>query len=124
MPRYVILQHEMPAGHERPTHWDLMLEAEGALATWALAEPPECGHTINAERLADHRLAYLDYQGPVSGDRGTVSQWDAGKYDAIAIEATQWDVSLSGRMLQGRLTLTQSAEGPKFWTAEFALGTL
>ncbi len=30
------------------------------------------GQRVNAERIADHRPAYLDYEGPISGDRGSV----------------------------------------------------
>ena len=80
MPRFVILEHDHPA-----LHWDLMLEAGDVLQTWRLAEPPAPGLAIEATALADHRLAYLDYEGPISGNRGTVSRWDAGVFtDATA----------------------------------------
>ena len=36
---------------------------------------------MDAEVLPDHRLAYLDYEGPISGDRGSVTRWDRGTYD-------------------------------------------
>ena len=32
------------------------------------------GHTVVVEQLPEHRLVYLDYQGPVSGNRGSVSR--------------------------------------------------
>jgi hypothetical protein len=83
MPRFVVLRHVTPPGHDRPTHGDFMLECGGALRTWALAEPPSPGRTIAAEELPDHRLAYLDYEGEVSGGRGSVTRWDAGTYEVL-----------------------------------------
>jgi surface antigen len=73
MPRYVILEHDHPH-----LHWDFMIEAGGVLRTWRLAEPPAPGRAVAAEPLPDHRLVYLDYEGPVSGGRGCVKRWDAG----------------------------------------------
>jgi hypothetical protein len=75
MPRFVILTHDWPF-----LHWDLMLEADAALRTWRLLEEPGPGRSVPAEPLPDHRRAYLDYEGPVSGDRGTVARWDAGEF--------------------------------------------
>ena len=80
MPRYVILEHDHPY-----LHWDLMLEADDVLQTWRLDMPPrEAGCAIDATELADHRQAYLDYEGPVSGDRGMVRRWDAGVFEEEA----------------------------------------
>lgn len=76
MPRYVILTHDHPF-----LHWDFMLEAGGVLRTWRLLDEPAAGRTGRAEALADHRVAYLDYEGPVSGGRGSVARWDHGTYD-------------------------------------------
>ena len=117
MPRYVILFHETPAGFERPTHWDLMLEFEGRLATWALAEEPAPGKAIAAEKLADHRLAYLDYEGPVTGGRGNVSRWDAGEYTPHNMEPGSWVLTLTGGKLNGELMLERDGERDRHWTA-------
>src|SRR5437764_12400592 len=75
MPRFVILEHDWPT-----RHWDLLLEAGDVLRAWRLLEEPELGQTIRAEPNADHRLMYLDYEGPVSGDRGSVKRWAAGVF--------------------------------------------
>ena len=75
MARYVILTHDHPF-----PHWDLMLEAGGVLRTWRLLSEPGPGRVVWAERLADHRIAYLEYEGPVSGGRGSVARWDYGTY--------------------------------------------
>ncbi|MFP6674307.1 MAG: hypothetical protein VB878_04445 [Pirellulaceae bacterium] len=79
--RFVILQHDTPIGHERPRHWDLMLEDDhGTLQAWAMAESPADGRRIYADALPPHRLEYLDYEGPISGDRGHVTRLFAGKF--------------------------------------------
>jgi hypothetical protein len=119
MPRFVILRHDMPAGSERGTHYDLMLEAAGVLRTWALSELPAEGNVTPAEALPDHRLAYLEYEGPVSGNRGTVTRVDEGEYEVLAESAERFQVRLAGKGLVGRLELRQSADAPKQWTASY-----
>ena len=66
MPRFVVLRHDGPQG----LHWDFMLEMGQGLATWALNREPDAAGPIPAEALPEHRLAYLDYEGSLSGDRG------------------------------------------------------
>jgi hypothetical protein len=99
--RFVILTHDHPF-----VHWDLMLEANGVLRTWRLlAEPqPEC--IIAAEPLPDHRLHYLDYEGPVSGGRGTVSRWDHGWHETRQAPQ-QTSAQVQGQRLgAGRIVFT------------------
>jgi hypothetical protein len=111
MSRFVVLRHDSPHG----LHWDLMLETGAVLATWALAEEPRPGGTCPAEGLADHRLAYLDYEGPISAGRGHVTRWDAGLYTVHEQGPTQLALTMSGARLQGRATLTRSAEASAVW---------
>lgn len=75
MPRFVILSHDWPYAH-----YDLMLESGNALRTWRLSEPPE-EEPVAAEPLADHRLDFLEYEGPLSGERGSVTRWDSGTFE-------------------------------------------
>lgn len=91
--RFVILRH---SGHG-PLHYDWMLESGEALATWRTLESPEnlaIGNTVEAGGLPDHRLAYLDYEGPVSGDRGSVERVAAGSYELIECTPVRWVVRL------------------------------
>jgi hypothetical protein len=74
--RFVILEHDHPV-----VHWDLMLDGGAALQTWRLAQAPVFDVWIDATALGDHRRAYLDYEGPVTGNRGTVKRWDAGAFE-------------------------------------------
>ncbi len=120
MPRYVILLHEMPPGGERPTHWDLMLELGGSLRTWALAAEPALETTCDAQQLADHRLAYLDYEGPVSGDRGSVTRWDAGRYHVESESDEELAVTLRGGRLVARATLLRRESDDYFWRVSFS----
>ncbi len=115
MPGYVILTHDSPDG----THWDFMLEMGPILATWALEEPPESGRTIRAKPLPDHRTAYLEYEGPISGDRGSVTQWDRGTYQLRQHDDQRLVAILSDGKLSGSVTLEQTAEEPLRWTFSF-----
>jgi len=91
MPRFVLLYHECPPSFGKPSHWDLMLERDGALLTWSLPALPSAeggegdsaAEQIAATRLADHRIAYLDYEGPISGNRGIVTRVDGGEYEVL-----------------------------------------
>jgi hypothetical protein len=111
MPRFVVLRHESPRG----LHWDLMLETGAVLASWALAEEPQRGKSFAADELAGHRLAYLDYEGPISGGRGQVTRWDGGFYAILEQGPTQLVLNMSGARLRGRVTLTRPAEASATW---------
>ena len=111
MPRFVILEHDHPL-----LHWDFMLEHDGVLKTWRLPAPPtDLPRTALA--IGDHRLAYLDYEGPVSGGRGTVKRWDAGAVDVVGISNESWSVRLHGGRWRGMATFTH--EGGQDWTCHF-----
>ncbi len=104
--RYVILRHELPlpptsscerlspAGGDstaRGSHYDVMFETDEGLLTWAVERLPSVGQPRQpALRLPLHRTAYLDYEGPVSGDRGYVHRVQAGTYCQLD-EQNAWD---------------------------------
>jgi hypothetical protein len=110
MPRFVLLRHECPAGFAKPSHWDFMLEADGMLMTWEMRELPAAwngaGETaVNATRLPDHRLAYLDYEGPVSGDRGAVQRVASGMYELLRQNEQSIRAKLDSSMFCGEIEL-------------------
>jgi hypothetical protein len=109
MPRYVILEHDHP--HR---HWDLMLEAGDVLRTWRLREPPKAAAGVPAEPSFDHRLVYLDYEGPVSGGRGCVVRWDAGTFATAEETAERLVLRLEGKRLSGTAVLARTGTGG--WT--------
>ena len=102
MSRFVILAHDWPH-----PHFDLMIEVAGVLRTWRLSELPRGKSVADrpAERLGDHRLAYLDYEGPVSGGRGTVRRIDAGTCVVIRDEPEHFEAIMTGAIICGRLTI-------------------
>jgi len=110
MPRFVVLEHDSPHG----VHWDLMLEDGPALATWQLGRLPQAPDSIPAHRLADHRLRYLDYEGPISGDRGTVARWDQGTYQTLKRSETEWVVRLAGQRLCCQAVLKRAAQSEQW----------
>ena len=111
MPRYVVLFHELPATDARGSHWDVMLERNGTLLTWATDQRPKRGVVLMAERLADHRVAYLDYEGPISQNRGTVTQVDAGDFDWVEFQPDWSAVRVTSGDLIGALILHRRSEG-------------
>lgn len=86
-----------------------MLENEASLRSWRLLTDPKGlmgGDAISAEAIPDHRKVYLDYQGPVSGDRGSVSQWDAGTFALAGETPTAIGLELAGKHIQGFFKMT------------------
>jgi hypothetical protein len=100
MPRFALLEHDHPT-----LHWDLMLEVGVVLWTWRLDANPCLGTACRAVRIADHRPLYLDYEGPVSADRGVVNRIAEGEYAGIEDLPGRLVVLLRGEKLSGRVTL-------------------
>ncbi|QDV49082.1 DNA polymerase ligase N-terminal domain-containing protein [Gimesia fumaroli] len=120
MQQYVILRHDFPE-----LHWDLMLEYEGVLKTWRLPGAPEIDPASDessidlvAEVLPDHRIAYLEYEGPVSGDRGVVSRWDRGSLTLLEYNDDSLVALLTGEELAGRVTLKKKDQ-EKQWSLNY-----
>jgi hypothetical protein len=118
--RFVALRHILPDADPRSSHWDFMLEVAGSLRTWALDAEPGVGTSIAAQALPDHRLHYLDYEGPISAGRGTVSRWDAGLFAIEQQHDGELTVRLMGGKLNGRATLSrQRPKEDHLWTFSF-----
>jgi len=116
MPKSFVIH--LHTGHGRK-HYDLMLSHAEALATWQLpASPAELapGEDLPAARLADHRRAYLTYEGPVRGGRGAVRRIDEGTYELLHGDEAAWEVVLAGRICRGRFALRRDADRPDRWT--------
>lgn len=110
MPRFVILEHDHPF-----LHWDLMLERGDVLRTWRLPVPPEVmslqrGERLVVQSLPDHRPAYLDYEGPISGNRGRVVRRDQGTFEWRERREDRVVVELHGTILRGTLELQRSSD--------------
>ena len=106
--RFVVLRHLTPATSERDSHWDLMLQRQLVLLTWELVEPLQIrnsDHSTEVRRLADHRIDYLDYEGPVSDDRGRVQREANGIVEWLSFTPTKIEARLESSRLNGFLTL-------------------
>lgn len=123
MPRFVILEHRWNG-----VHWDVMLEVGDVLKTWAVDAPIRPGVDLPARRLADHRPAYLDYQGEVSGGRGSVARVDRGEYRAVVWAERSVQVDLRGSLHLGRARFEridgQSDVGGANWRFRFDEGNV
>jgi hypothetical protein len=137
MPRFVLLYHDCPPGYERPSHWDLMLEAGDSLETWSLFALPRgwaAGHTatksrfpncpplaksdaVAAEPLAAHRLAYLEYEGPVREGRGEVMRVSFGNFSNLRQSDDERRLDLRGNPVGGELVLGRESPVTRNWVA-------
>lgn len=79
-----------------------------------------------ARSLADHRLIYLDYEGDVSANRGSVRRWDQGTYQTVVWTPDQIQVVLNGTQLVGGAELRRSETGEidRGWAWSLRLGNL
>lgn len=106
LPRFALLEHVRDG-----VHWDFLLERDGVLKTWALDGVPAPGVERIARPLPDHRLIYLDYEGPISGDRGSVRRVDGGGYEAVEWGDGRIRARLRGRQLVGEVLLIRRPLG-------------
>ncbi|MCX5669953.1 MAG: hypothetical protein NTU94_01335 [Planctomycetota bacterium] len=83
MLRFVVQQHFLNA---EDWHYDLMLEGGEALVTFSSHTPPDDTAALPAlvRQLPSHRLAYLEYEGEMSGGRGWCDIYDGGTMEWIA----------------------------------------
>jgi bifunctional non-homologous end joining protein LigD len=108
--RFVIQEH-----HARSLHWDLRLERDGVLASWALPkglpETPEKNHL--AVHTEDHPLEYANFEGDIpqgeyGGGRMTI--WDSGSYDVEKWSDSEVKFVLHGRRTSGSFVLFQTKD--------------
>ncbi|HSI80211.1 MAG TPA: non-homologous end-joining DNA ligase [Solirubrobacterales bacterium] len=103
--RFVVQQH-----HARRLHWDLRLERDGVLASWALPRgvPDDPAHDRLAVRTEDHPLSYLEFEGEIpKGEYGAgeMSIWDRGTYTAEKWEPEKVVVRFAGERVRGRYAI-------------------
>ncbi len=100
--RFAVLEHDHPF-----LHWDFLLEWGSTALAWRIPAEIFSGRPVSSQRLPDHRLLYLDYEGPVSGGRGTVKQIAAGHFevDSGDILCPPFSLRLFGWPLASKATL-------------------
>ena len=116
-PRFVIHQHSA-----RRLHWDLRLEHDGALVSWAVPKgiPEEPGENRFAAATEDHPIEYLDFHGEIPKGNygaGTMTIWDRGTFEVLKWEPRKIEVRLHGERLDARYALfpIDKEDPPKDW---------
>jgi DNA ligase D-like protein (predicted 3'-phosphoesterase) len=124
-PRFVVQKHAA-----RSLHYDLRLEVEGVLKSWAVPKGPSSDP--NVRRLAvpteDHPLEYAGFEGVIPKPEygaGTVMVWDSGTYRNLrdrpdrpfsmkrSIREGKIEVGLEGKKLKGGYVLIRTGFGLK-----------
>lgn len=113
--KYVIHHHVTEC-----SHYDLMVEEGDTLLTWNINEDDFddflSGLPVTGERINDHRKFYLDYSGPISCGRGTVSSCDSGFYEIKIKNENIFQLILQGDRLKGLLTIENYDNSPcRIW---------
>jgi bifunctional non-homologous end joining protein LigD len=113
--RFVIQEH-----HATRLHWDLRLEHDGVLASWAVPNgiPEEPEHNRKAVHTEDHPLEYLDFHGEIPAGNygaGTMTIWDSGTYECHKWRDDEVMVTFAGERVQGRYVLFRAGADEKDW---------
>jgi bifunctional non-homologous end joining protein LigD len=118
--RFVIHEH-----HARNLHFDLRLEMEGVLKSWAV--PKGVSLDPADKRLAvavpDHSVNYIDYEGEISEGSygaGDVRIWDNGHYETPTdpyrqLQSGKLTFTFFGLKVRGEFTLVRLHNQPKNW---------
>ena len=115
-PRFVLHEH-----FSKHHHFDLRLEHDGALASWAVPKglPNIPGERRLAIAVEDHPLDYLGFEGTIpEGEYGAgeVKIADTGTYDPVAWDREHIDVHLQGARFIGNYVLVRFKKaGEKEW---------
>jgi DNA ligase D-like protein (predicted ligase)/DNA ligase D-like protein (predicted 3'-phosphoesterase) len=103
--RFVIQEH-----NARRLHWDLRLEHDGVLVSWALPRgvPRHPDENRLAVHTEDHPLEYLEFHGEIPKGEygaGTMEVWDRGTYEAEKFREGEVIATFHGERMNGRYAL-------------------
>jgi bifunctional non-homologous end joining protein LigD len=106
--RFVIQEH-----HARRLHWDLRLEHNGTLVSFALPRgvPQDPKQNRLAVHTEDHPLEYLEFEGDIpKGEYGAGKMriWDRGTYEAEKFRDDEVIAVFDGERTKGRYALFQT----------------
>ena len=113
MPRIFVIQSHNASHH----HYDLRLEIDGVLKSFALPKTPPTEHGVKrlAIQTEDHALEYANFEGEIPKGHygaGTVTIWDKG---GLVVEDRRENENilfeLSGKKMQGRYALIKTKIG-------------
>ena len=96
-----------------------MLEQGETLATWQLTVPLseiQDEQEIIVQKIQDHRLIYLTYEGAISRGRGQIKRLDFGDYELLIQEKSHWEFILNGQQLTAHYKLTKISLDNNSWS--------
>ncbi|MGB3166054.1 MAG: DNA ligase D [Alteraurantiacibacter sp.] len=104
-------------------HWDLRLEVDGVLKSWAVTKGPSPDPDIKrlAVRTEDHPMSYAEFEGTIPKGEyggGTVMLWDRGRWAPVEgksakdLEKGHLHFTLEGERMQGEWLLIRLKKRP------------
>jgi bifunctional non-homologous end joining protein LigD len=109
----------------RRLHWDLRLEMDGVLRSWAVPRGPSYDQADKrlAVHVEDHPIEYADFEGVIPDGNygaGSVIIWDRGEWTPVedpheGLRKGKLLFDLNGYKLKGRWTLVKIKKGEKEW---------
>ncbi|RME87330.1 MAG: hypothetical protein D6785_02165 [Planctomycetota bacterium] len=73
-----VIQHHFK--NHQDIHFDFMIRWEDSLLTWSLQKLPTMEEPIQiGQKIFNHRLKYLDFEGEIGRGLGFCKIWDKGK---------------------------------------------
>ena len=109
----------------RSLHWDLRLELDSVLLSWAVPKGPSPNQADKrlAMQTEDHPLEYAEFEGVIpEGEYGAGAMivWDRGVWvpleDAhVGLEKGKLLLELRGHKLLGNWTLVKTKQAPNSW---------
>jgi bifunctional non-homologous end joining protein LigD len=115
---FVVQQHAA-----RALHYDLRLEIDGVLVSWAIPRGPSLDPAQKrlAVQTEDHPLEYADFEGTIPAGNygaGAMIVWDRGIYRCVdgrspaqGLAEGKLDLALDGHKLRGRFALVRTKRG-------------
>uniref|UniRef100_A0A7V5XHB5 3'-phosphoesterase n=1 Tax=Thermodesulfobacterium geofontis TaxID=1295609 RepID=A0A7V5XHB5_9BACT len=117
MPYFVVHEH-----HATHLHFDLRLEKDGVLKSWAIPKGPSMNPQDKrlAIQVEDHALEYGNFEGIIPEGQygaGEVYIWDKGNYHTVkgALEEGHWEIYMEGKILKGNFVLLKIKGKPNYW---------
>lgn len=115
-PIFVVHEH-----HAKHLHYDLRLEMDNVLKSWAVPKEPPLKKGIKklAIQVEDHDLEYADFEGEIPEGMygaGKVLIWDNGNYGLVERTDDKIVVDFKGKKLKGKYALIRFKKaGEKNW---------